>query len=47
LRVVGGLPLDICAAIWLAEGDPVAPEVLARIDHIARRQACLISFVWT
>lgn len=42
-----GLPeavlLDTCAVIWLANGDPMAPDALAAIDHAARHGGVFVS----
>lgn len=35
--------LDTCAVIWLANGDPMAPEALAAIDHAARHGGVFVS----
>lgn len=35
--------LDTCAVIWLANGDPMAPEALAAIDHAARHDGVFVS----
>ncbi|MEO3472790.1 type II toxin-antitoxin system VapC family toxin [Roseomonas sp. CAU 1739] len=35
--------LDTCAMIWLANGDPMAPEALAAIEHAARHQGVFVS----
>jgi PIN domain nuclease of toxin-antitoxin system len=43
----GSLPeavlLDTCAVIWLANGDPMAPEALAAIEHAARHGGVFVS----
>lgn len=42
-----GLPeavlLDTCAVIWLANGDPMAPEAVAAIEHAARHGGVFVS----
>jgi PIN domain nuclease of toxin-antitoxin system len=35
--------LDTCAVIWLANGDPMAPEALAAIEHAARHGGVFVS----
>lgn len=35
--------LDTCAVIWLANGDPMAPEALAAIERAARHQGVFVS----
>lgn len=35
--------LDTCAVIWLANGDPMAPEAVAAIEHAARHQGVFVS----
>jgi PIN domain nuclease of toxin-antitoxin system len=35
--------LDTCAVIWLANGDPMAPEALAAIRHAGRAEGVFVS----
>lgn len=35
--------LDTCAVIWLANGDPLAPEALAAISHAALADGVFVS----
>lgn len=39
----GAVLLDTCAVIWLANGDPLAPEALAAISHAALAEGVFVS----
>ncbi len=38
-----GVLLDTCAVIWLANGDPMAPEAIAAILHAGRAEGVFVS----